>query len=196
MTEEANHNRYKAYRAGHRGALTRLTKEIDEVLESKTLNEEHRHKLNIVHQQLEVKAKVLTELDNDVMKCCELGEIEREVQEADVIAAKIIEYKAKLESVMRPANNTDPTRIILDPSETSSTVTRPHLSKLTLPHLRMTLPAGHHSGILMTLLYTVTLNFQLWISSTTCTVCWKALPLVQSRGLLSLKLIMNQQLIF
>ncbi|XP_065886111.1 uncharacterized protein [Dysidea avara] len=133
MTEEANHNRYKAYRAGHRGALTRLTKEIDEVLASKTLNEEHRHKLNIVHQQLEVKAKVLTELDNDVMKCCELGEIEREVQEADVIAAKIIEYKAKLKSVMRPANNTDPTRIILDPSETSSTVTRPHLSKLTLP---------------------------------------------------------------
>ena len=108
MTKEANHDCYKAIRAGHRGALTRLTKEIDKVLASETLNEDHRHKLNIVHRQLEAKAKVLTELDNDVMKCCELGEIEREVQEADVIAAKIIEYKAKLDSIMRPANNTDP----------------------------------------------------------------------------------------
>ena len=103
------------------------------MLVSGTLNEEHRHKLNIVHRQLEAKAKVLAELDNDVMKCCELGEIEREVQEADVIAAKIIEYKAKLESIMRPANNTDPTRVTLDPSETSSIVIRPRLPKLTLP---------------------------------------------------------------
>jgi len=67
------------------------------------------------------------------MKCCDLSQIEKEVQEADVIAAKVIEYKTKLESIKRPATTTEPTRIPVDSPGATSTVTRPHLPKLTLP---------------------------------------------------------------
>ena len=97
MSEETNRERYKAIRAGHRGVLTRLIREIDEVMGVETLGDEHHHKLDVMyrHDQLESKAKILSELDNDVMKCCELGDIEREVQESDAIATKIIEYKTK-----------------------------------------------------------------------------------------------------
>ena len=49
-----------------------------------------------MYRQLESKAKVLADLDNDIMKCCELGDIKREVQESDAIATKIIEYKARI----------------------------------------------------------------------------------------------------
>ena len=63
------------------------------------LNNEHYHKLDVMYRQLESKAKVLGELDNDIMKCCELGDIEREVQESDAITTKIIEYKTRIESV-------------------------------------------------------------------------------------------------
>ena len=93
MSEETNRERYKAIRAGHRGVLMRLTREIDEVMGVETLGDKHHHKLDVMYRQLESKAKILSELDNDVMKCCELGDIEREVQEYDAIATKIIEYK-------------------------------------------------------------------------------------------------------
>ena len=131
MSEECN--RYKAIRAGHRGALTRLAKEIDEVMTVGMMSEEHYHKLNILRHQLEAKDKTLTELDRDIMKCCELSEIEKEVQDADVIAAKVIECKTKLESVKRPATTTEPVRSTVKSPGATSTVTRPRLPKLTLP---------------------------------------------------------------
>ena len=58
MGEEANHERYKAIRAGHRGALTRLTKEIDDVMAVETISDENYHKLDVMYQRLELKAKV------------------------------------------------------------------------------------------------------------------------------------------
>ena len=108
----------------------RLTKEINEVISVEMLNEEHYHKLSIMLCQLEAKDKMLTDLDRDIMKCCDLSEIEKEAQEADVIAAKIIEYKTNLESVKRPTTSVEPTRTI---TELSALVTRPRLPKLTLP---------------------------------------------------------------
>jgi len=61
-------------------------------------NKEHYHKSYILHCQLEVKNKTL---DGDIMKCCNLFEIEKEVLEADMIATKIIKFKVKLESIKR-----------------------------------------------------------------------------------------------
>ena len=67
------------------------------------------------------------------MKCCDLNKIEKEVQEADVIAAKVIEYKTKLGSVKQPATATEPARSTVESPGATSTVTRPRLPKLTLP---------------------------------------------------------------
>ena len=133
MAEEANRERYKAIRAGHRGALTRLTKEIDEVMAMEMLNNEHHHKLDVMYRQLESKAKLLGELDNDIMKCCDLGDIEREVQESNAITTKIIEYKARIESVKRPVNTSEIVRPAPDSTEAVSTVAKPRLPRLTLP---------------------------------------------------------------
>ena len=133
MGEEANRERYKAIRAGHRGTLTRLTKEIDDIMAMEKLSDEHYHKLEVMYRQLELKAKVLADLDNEIMKCCELGDIEREVQESDAIATKIIKYKARIESVKRPVKTTEIVwPVMFDSSEPISTVTRPRLPRLTL----------------------------------------------------------------
>jgi len=68
MGEEGNYDHYKAIRARYRGALMRLTKEIDNVLAAEMLNNGQHHKLNVAHQQLGAKAKVLIKLDSDIMK--------------------------------------------------------------------------------------------------------------------------------
>ena len=67
MAEEANHEHYKVIQSRHRGALMRLTKEIDKVMAVEMLNNEHHHKLDVMYQHLESKAKVLGELDNVVI---------------------------------------------------------------------------------------------------------------------------------
>ena len=101
------------------------------------MSDEHYYKLDVMYRQLESKAKVLADLDNDIMKCCELGDIERKVQESDAIAIKIIEYKARIKSVKRPVNTTETVLpIVSDSSEAISTVTRPRLPRLTLPTLK------------------------------------------------------------
>ena len=82
MAEEVNCECYKAIWAGHQGALTRFTKEIDEVMAVEMLNNKHHHKLDEMYWQLESNARVLGELDNDIMQCCDLGDIERDVQES------------------------------------------------------------------------------------------------------------------
>ena len=67
MAEEVNCECYKAIWAGHQGALTRLTKEIDEVMAVEMLNNEHHHKLDMIYRQLESNARVLGEFDNGVV---------------------------------------------------------------------------------------------------------------------------------
>ena len=96
-----------------------------------TMSDEHYHKLDMIYRQLESRAKVLADLDNNIKKCCELGDIEMEVQVSDAIATKIIEYKARIESVKRPVNTTETVHpIVLDSSEA---ISRPRLPRLTLP---------------------------------------------------------------
>ena len=53
MGEEANCERCKARWAGHRGALTRLTRERDKVRAVEMLNNEHYHKLDVMYRQME-----------------------------------------------------------------------------------------------------------------------------------------------
>lgn len=47
--------------------MTRLTKEIDEVMAVEMLNNEHHHKLDMIYRQLESNARVLGEFDNGVV---------------------------------------------------------------------------------------------------------------------------------
>ena len=72
----------------------RLTKEIDNVMEVKTLSNVHYH---MMYRQLESKNNVLADLDNYIMKCCEVEDIDTQVQDSDAIATKVLEYKARIE---------------------------------------------------------------------------------------------------
>lgn len=109
------------------------TKEIDKVMVMENLNNEHHHKLDVMYRQLESKNKVLGELNNDIMKCWNLRDIKREVQESNAITTNIIEYKARIESVKRPVNTSKIVRLAPDSTEAISTVARPCLPQLTLP---------------------------------------------------------------
>ena len=93
-------DRLKAVRGGHRGVLTKLAKEVDDLLADETLSNEAAARLNVVREQLEGKMKVLTNLDGEIVSLCHVDDITREINESEGIIAKLIECKRKIASAM------------------------------------------------------------------------------------------------
>ena len=67
--------RLRAIRGGHRGVVTRLTKQIDELLAVELVGESVS-KLNVLLQQLNNKFDKLQDIDHDIITVCKLEEIE------------------------------------------------------------------------------------------------------------------------
>ena len=78
--------------------MTKLAREIDEILALELLTEDHHVRLKVLHRQLETKSIVLAELDKEIFSCCKLGDIEGGIEEAESIVAKFIKYKTKIVS--------------------------------------------------------------------------------------------------
>ena len=99
---KAKCDRLKIVRRANRGVVTKLVREVDEIIgAAPTLSEEGKARLKVIHKQLENKTTVLSEFDREVTSLCEVDEIEREVEEAEVMTAKIIAYKRKIEDELR-----------------------------------------------------------------------------------------------
>ena len=80
MTEDpkARCDQSKAIRRAHRGVITKLTKEIDELLSATTISEDMQTRLRIIFQQLEAKQSILDNLDREILSLCELTDVDVE----------------------------------------------------------------------------------------------------------------------
>ena len=84
--------RLRAIQGEHRGGVTRLTKQIDDLLAVELVGESIA-KLSVLLQQLNNKFDKLQVIDHDIMNVCKLKEIERELEESEVTTAKVLDYK-------------------------------------------------------------------------------------------------------
>ena len=55
-----------------------LPKEIEEILSNPELNDEATSGLQVIHEQLEGKMKVISNLDSEIVAICVIDEIERD----------------------------------------------------------------------------------------------------------------------
>ena len=86
-------DRLRAVRGGHRGVLTKLAKEVDDLLADETLSNDSAARLNVIREQLEGKMKILTNLDGEIVSLCQVDDITRKIDESEGIIAKLIECK-------------------------------------------------------------------------------------------------------
>jgi hypothetical protein len=104
MSTEAEQSleRTVAVRRAHRGVLTRLVKEVEELLESSTVsNESYEYeRLQILTGLIEAKGKLLESLDENVLVKAKIEDIEYEVNESSLIAEKIIEVRRKINNLL------------------------------------------------------------------------------------------------
>ena len=105
MSEEKSsrrkYKRLKQVRGGHRGVTTKLIKEADELLSAPPLTPEAKSRLHVINKQLSLKSSYLNNLDSEVLDLCEVSDIAGEVDEAEVITAKIIECQFRIEQCMK-----------------------------------------------------------------------------------------------
>ena len=90
--------RKRAVRAGHRGVITKLTKEADHILSQEFPNEElqadkFKARLQTVDTMLQAKITVVKPLDEQVLELCENAEIVKEVDEADEIESRVLDMR-------------------------------------------------------------------------------------------------------
>ena len=92
-------DRLKAKRGGHKGSVTKKIKEAEQALgiinEKNELTDEDRNRLNVLHQILEQKQKVLLGYNEEILDLCDLDIIDKE-EESDEANSKIVEILAKL----------------------------------------------------------------------------------------------------
>jgi len=129
--------RLRAIRGGHRGVVTRLTKQLDELLAAELVGE-CVSKLNVLLQQLNNKFDKLQEMDRDIITLCKLEEIKREMEESEIMTAKVLDYKRKVEealSVVTFRRNLTTSVVDLTPVASTSNA-KARLPKITLPKFR------------------------------------------------------------
>ena len=167
--------RSRSIRGGHRGVVTRLVREAEEITRTaEPLNSTKKVRLNVIKQQLDVKLSLLNDMDKDILSRCELDAIADELEESEAITAKIITCKQKIDEFMPvviPVTSTPPSPLAHASLPPPATVVKPRLPRLQLQSLRETLRIGQHFGILSSLLSMRMQKSQELISSTTLIPC-------------------------
>ena len=93
MAEKEKLERLRAKRGGNRGAFTKKLKDektlLDGIKENQDIDDIQKGQLKVLRQFLEQKKKVLHEYDEQILDLCPVQEIDKEIEEADDIHAKI-----------------------------------------------------------------------------------------------------------
>ena len=111
--------------------MTKLAKEVDDLLADKTSSNEAAACLNVVHEQLKGKMKALANLNGEILSLCQVDDITCKIEESEGILTKYIECKQKIASVM--SNPVSSSTLSLDPvSAIVRPAVKPQLSKLAL----------------------------------------------------------------
>ena len=134
---KAKCDRARVVRRANRGVVTKLVKEVDEIIGTDRLNAEGAARLKVILKQLDGKAIIISEFDREIYSLCEEGEVEREVEEAENITAKIIDYKRRIDDALNPNPGSDVTIDATLPVNRDAAVNaRAKLPKLILPRFK------------------------------------------------------------
>ena len=127
--------RMRSIRGGHRGVVTKIVKEVDDLLSAEgPMNAERVSRLNVKLQQLEAKLKVLSDIDKEILSKCNVEDIEREINESETVTAKIMDCQQRIHEAIKPPDLPSAAPILT--SGLTSNPIKPKLPKLTLPRFK------------------------------------------------------------
>ena len=136
-SEEESLQRLKRIRRGNRSKTTKLINEAYEFMQQHPspdeLDPEIRNKLEIKAQSIQQKKEYISQLDNEIIKKCNLNEIDHEVDETTDVSTRIDESLAKLKNYLNKYGNSEertttqsPTMVIRPPTGISTPPRQPN----------------------------------------------------------------------
>ena len=93
---EPDIDRLKAKRRGHRGVTTKFIQEAKVIVDNHEITKLNRPRLNILDNLPQEKEKLLRGMDDEMLSLCKVEEIEKEIEDADAIRAKILEIRVDM----------------------------------------------------------------------------------------------------
>ena len=162
--------RSRAIHGGHRGVVTKLVREAEEITnKADPLDSTQRIRLSVIKQQLDVKLNLLNDMDKEILTRCELDAIVNELEESEAVTAKIISCKQKIEeklTVVTPATSTPVSPMLHASLPPLLLLPWQNLDCLdcNFPDLGVMSRIGQHSGTLSNRLSMRIQNYRRWIS--------------------------------
>lgn len=92
-------DRAKARRRGQRGVVTKYVQEVRALVEVEPIEPGSQQRLNTLFKLLEEKQGVLKALDDEIVATYPTDDITQEVEEAEEVYEKIVEFLAMIECV-------------------------------------------------------------------------------------------------
>jgi len=127
--------RLRAIRRGNRGVITKLTKEVDDLLSKPELDAEVKARLKVIYEQLDGKSKLLGNLDSEVLGLCVMDDLVTEIEESEMVIAKVIELKRRIDSATSTPTTVGSSPDLATPTVIDRTM-KPKLPKLSLAKFR------------------------------------------------------------
>ena len=107
-----------------------VVQEVDNILATKDpLNANQLQQLSVKEQQLNLKLKVLSDIDQEILAQCDVSTIEGEIDELETVSARILECQQRISMALK-STATTPTAMT---PVVATTYEKPKLPKLTLP---------------------------------------------------------------
>ena len=83
-------DRAKAIRTAYHGIISELIREVDKLISTNASTKEVQAHLKVILKHLEAKSVLLNKLDRVILSLCDIDEVEGEIEEAELMVAKLI----------------------------------------------------------------------------------------------------------
>ena len=125
--------RLRKVRGGHRAVTTKVVREVDNILATEDpLSADQLRQLSVKEQQLNLKLKVLSDIDQEILAQCDVSTIEGDIDESETVSARILECQQRISVALK---STAATPTAMAPL-VATTYEKPKLPKLTLPRFK------------------------------------------------------------
>ena len=129
--------RLKATRKSHRGVTTRYINEVDDLLKHEPLDQKQQESVENLRKRLDLKLRTLETIDQEILDLCDLGTIDKEIEESETLSFRVTEITSKIQRALATSQRRNEREVRESTPSSQSTIstTSEKQSRTKLPRL-------------------------------------------------------------
>ena len=129
--------RLKATRKSHRGVTTKYINEVDNLLKHEPLDQKQQESVENLRKRLDLKLRTLETIDQEILDLCDLGTIDKEIEESEILSFRVTEITSKIQRALATSQRQNEREVRESTPSSQSTIstTSEKQSRTKLPRL-------------------------------------------------------------